>query len=133
MTPRRPHPKPGTPRFTWPVSAFDPHPARTTDLAHDWAGELHPDARGELRDGTGWRVSIAYAHAAGRYALTLTLAHRGADVPGCKLRAALLKGIVTCDLRVERTGLVGLVRGVMLRGTAVGRVGAWRLEGSAIN
>ena len=134
MTVRRAYTKPGEARYTWGTHVNDaPAPSRTdTDYAHGWTGDLDVAGHGELRDGTGWRVAITSGRAAGRYALTLTTVARGDDVPGCKLRAALETGIVSCDLRAERGGLVGLVRGVLLRGTASGRMGAWRLDGEAV-
>ena len=134
MTVRRSYAKPGEARYTWGTHVNDaPAPSRMdTDYAHGWSGDLDVAGQGYLRDGTGWCVAITYRRAVGKYALTLTTIARGDDVPGCKLRAALGTGIVSCDMRAERGGLVVLVRGVMLRGTASGRMGAWRLDGEAV-
>jgi len=126
------HTKPGTLRYEWGTEVHAPPsgtaPAPGTDAyATGWTGEMSNHPHGEIRDGTGWRVLISGTRPGGRYALVLTATTRGPDLPGCKFRAALAVGSVSCDQRQDGRGLVGLVRGVMLRGTAAGK--GWRIEG----
>ena len=129
----QPHHRTPDQRYEWPADALSPTadatPGPGTDAyAQGWTGEMSVAPHGELRDGTGWRVRITGTRPGGRYALVLTAAVQGANVPGCKLRAALIAGPVACEMRQDRAALVGLVRGVMLRGRAAGK-DAWRIEG----
>jgi len=124
--------KPGTLRYEWGTEVHAPPsgsaPAPGTDAyATGWTGEMSDHPHGELRDGTGWRVRITGTRPGGHYALVLTATTRGPDLPSCKLRAALADSAVSCELRQDKGGLIGMVRGVMLRATAAGT--GWRIEG----
>ena len=132
MTDRPTYTKPGAARFEWGTEVHAPPsgsaPAPGTDAyATGWTGEMSTRPHGEMRDGTGWRVRITGTRPGGRYALVLTTTTRGPDLPGCKLRAALADCAVSCELRRDKGVLIGMVRGVMLRATAVGK--GWRIEG----